>query len=335
MIEKIKRYEFHYFNCFKSIIVSYLSLKRVPIELIFYNAFESSDDLLTQIIIDNKRWSTYNSKCINTEQLQLLGYKINTIKCTDFNDAELHIKSILSSQKADFVILPGDNYYVPHLPNYRKNHAIGHTFMLYGIDSNKNEYSIIDEQRVNKNYFLYHYPRDIIRDIFDNVNIDGKYIGFIEKTDDLNLDRVLFQIEKLFSLSISDFYDSQSLYANLEVPADPDMLEKYVIIFALLQGSRQLFKRFLMNFSVPEELISSVDMSSQLSQKIKNLFILKKTTQREGINKQIVDSINKIKENESKLFDQLNVLVFRTDSYKNESSLISSTASDDKIFHWR
>lgn len=130
MFDVLPRVDTKYFNCWKSLIISYLKSQSAPVELLFFNSFERTSEIYSQIILNRKpRWDYVSASCSN-EHLKLLNTKLTHYPYNCFQEARETIINRLLSGKPIFITC--DMFYLPHKSNHYHQNYVRHLILVGG-----------------------------------------------------------------------------------------------------------------------------------------------------------------------------------------------------------
>ncbi|CAH0119653.1 MULTISPECIES: BtrH N-terminal domain-containing protein [unclassified Paenibacillus] len=286
-------------NCRKMQFISYLSAINAPVELLFYNAMEKTDELFQQIVCEGKSRYQYNSSLLGKEDLELVGIQEKAILCKDIKQAERSIKDMIDRGKVVFIWL--DQFYFAHRVYYLKNHFF-HSFII----------SAYKQEERETFYYLHDFDPDFTGFVDENAMAKAlEYSKYPIELVYLDYDPSALQfaqIQSLFQDRMDRNDDTFSLYEWIFAQVDEDMndetLTKIDHALAMVTGSRYLLSKYLTQVKSGQAVIAQAEYIANFAQLIKNVFI--KYTITRKINKEKLKKlILNLKMNEANLKNEL------------------------------
>lgn len=229
-----------YLNCSKMQLISYLNHLKVPVELFFYNALESSDKIFEDIVIKSKSRYQFESKLLNDKDLSALGIKSHCVTVDHLHSVEENILQILQKNNAVFLYL--DQFYFRHRIYFNKKHLF-HSFI---ISQNKlirnNTFFLLNDFDPNFNDYV---KSDLILEALSHseMPINIYYYEINSKTTSVN------KIKSMFFEMIYKYDDSYKFYAWMISILDKHITEEVFKsidhCLAIICGSRYLFSKYI------------------------------------------------------------------------------------------
>ncbi|BFH69719.1 MAG: hypothetical protein E6230_17190 [Paenibacillus dendritiformis] len=290
-----------YLSCRKMQSISYLSSIKVPIELIFYNAMESTDDIFEQVIVQGKSRHQYKSRLLSKEDLSLIGVKENVRSIQSLNEVQSVIVDLID--RGNVVFLPLDQFYFPHRGHYLKRHVF-HTFTISSYHkTSKNTYFYVHD-------FDPEFTGDVSGELITTSLEHWKapinlFYYDIERRN--NLQKNI--IEENFLKLIQKFNDSYHLYdwipSLIEENPDYKLLNSLDHALAVLAGSRNLFKNYLIAINYNEPIVVKLKEFCHCAELLKNVLLKYSITGR--VNKEKIEiSVQKLKAYDENIMFSIN-----------------------------
>lgn len=157
MLTMLPRVDARYLNCWKSLVVSYLKAKGYPVEWLFYNSYEPTDEMYRQLIVQQKpKWDFASAAC-SEEDLKQLGVSITHKRYGCFREAEEEVRMHIQSGHPLFVTC--DMFELQHKTNHYQQHHVRHLVLVTGYTDTASggSYRILDD---NSSGLGDYYPHD-------------------------------------------------------------------------------------------------------------------------------------------------------------------------------
>ncbi|MFF2154440.1 hypothetical protein ACFVVQ_03920 [Paenibacillus chitinolyticus] len=288
-----------YLKCSKMQLISYLSHIEVPVELLFYNALESSDEIFHNIVIECKSRYQYRSKILNDEDLAALGIKLHYENVDKLVDAEEIIIKMLDKFKA--VFLPLDQFYFPHRLFYNKEH-IFHSFIITNhiTQGNENFFFLTDFDPNFSDYV----KNSLVMQALTHLRFPVQFVSYEFKSEEISKN----EIYRKYSETFDKHKDSYELYSWIISVLENDMKEETLKSIdhslAILSGSRFLFSKYISLLKGHENLAHQLIKISKDAEVIKNLILKYRITNL--LKKQkIIELVQQLQYSEQKLLVNL------------------------------
>ncbi|MCD1258897.1 hypothetical protein B5M42_008615 [Paenibacillus athensensis] len=308
----LERVDIKYFGCYKTQLYHYIRHVGLPIDLLLYNVYESTDNILSHILHGKKPSWSYRTACLEEADLSLIGVRIENVSCSNYLDGLTVIQNEIDQGKV--VSMHCDAFFLPHRPwDFEKNHLF-HFILVTGYESFHTDIHrlyVMDD--MYPGFSHYAYETSVFKDAFEHGRKELRLFHW-DKQPPENLNTC---IQGKFSEFFSSFSDTLKFYdiAN-QVIKDKVFLEDSSLIYYLEQsvhiisGSRYLFAHFLKKLDEPRyaSVIAQLLACSGLLDKLKVMVLLIQNRKEQG--KQdidITDLCRKLFELEAGIQQQLRI----------------------------
>ncbi|UNK20684.1 hypothetical protein MNQ98_12005 [Paenibacillus sp. N3/727] len=257
-----------YLNCRTMQVISYLSSINAPIELLFYNAMESSDKIFDQIITQRKSRYQYKTNLLIPEDLELIGVRENFITVNNLSEIESVLVNLIAKEKVVFIWL--DQFYFSHRAFYLTKHNF-HSFIINSLEISENDryYHFIDlDPDINGKFKDEILIKSLEHSDFP-INID--YYDFDQSI--LHVNRIQRKYEEWIR-SYSDsyhFYDWLSSILGENI--NNHILNRVDHALAIIIGSRYLFSKYLEYINPNDIIVLKMKEIYQIAEIIKNILL--------------------------------------------------------------
>ncbi|WP_438432799.1 hypothetical protein [Gorillibacterium sp. sgz500922] len=266
-VEDIPRYEEDFFNCYMGHLLSYLRVRDVPVERVFYKCLEPIQRIYHSFVAHGRdRWH-YPSPFFD---LHLLGVETVTRRFPAFADAKPEILRLLGEKKA--VFFSGDGYYIPHRIETYRIRLQPHNFLLTGYEEGEAGPRWYVQDHARPDFFGW-YEENVLRDCYDLADYPfAKYIASYDIDSRLahRTDLRIFVDEARAYLDM--YLDDFTVYERIAAEAaghlaagHPEWLIPLERTLFFLASSRELFARFLQSVGSGEELLPMLAESRRLA----------------------------------------------------------------------
>lgn len=276
-VEKIYPYDAAFYdrkfmNCGQRQAIVLLEKKKVPVNLLFYNSFSSSDSILRQIIVEKKQKYAFASDFYSPKDLKTIGVWIETINADSFDrivpTLDEHIR------REGFALISGDVFYFPHCPEYKARHT-SHIAVLQGKDRD-DDWKVIDDNPASIlcEYIYYFHT---VRQFFEN-NVARK-AKFIHTSAEATREAAMREIERDFQAAMRNWRDSYLLYDEIDDvirnPFDSAEIKMRTLhdSFTLLSGSRSCFRKFLEEIGIEGAAVGKSQEFADIAFSLKSLAV--------------------------------------------------------------
>jgi hypothetical protein len=316
IVDKLDKYEQNYLNCNHSKIISSFLWRGIPCELLFYQAYESINEIYRQLFIEEKKRWHFRSTIMDEENLNVMGIKRVQSRRTDFSSLMELMKEKVNNK--DFLFINCDTFYLYHRKEEYQKHHESHYIILNGYGGPKDSpyLSILDDNSNSTGDFSAHiygflaikesYESDFYRkhDFYQECNYytfgspskDYKE-QFIEKSKNYirALDEDFSFYEKTIKL-LFEHCENQLYFSTL--------IDRLIDAFSIISGSRLLFQRYLVCIDQLTDIQSMLSQISNQAEIIKSILLKIKITNRSNI-ESLQARINDIQKIEKVTLDQL------------------------------
>ncbi|GAB6991929.1 hypothetical protein [Paenibacillus pini] len=275
-MSEIMTYISDLYDCRKIQLLLLFQEKNIPIELLFYNAYESTQSIYDHLFIQDKnRWS-YDSHSMNDEDIKLFNIQMEEQCIHNEEELDYLLQDLLN--KNQYIYLWVNLDYMPHWvlgKHYLVEGAL-HSVFLKQLQINGDQISYL----LQDNYppFCDYVDQSFIKDgIFKG---DPQYTHLVSVVSVANWNDQLVQasLEERFTIWRKGLVDHFQFYDHIlqfieEIPANPpSFYERLEHALTLVTGSRYVFARFLEYVGASEELVRCLDQCSQIAERMKNAF---------------------------------------------------------------
>lgn len=249
-------YEELYLECTQFHVVSHLRMIDYPVDLLYFRAFERTDNVYTEIMEQRNTRFEYNNN-VRFRDFPIINISVSSIPISRYSDARETIMNLLNKGKVIFI--RASEYYIPH----RKLYKVKHTNHSLILDSYKTtspnsiiEYTTIDN---TGQYLVEHkYCENTIQLAFDHCTTPN-YISYLDYGDKskINIEEIVLKTADYFN-SFKDNLTMFNLLPNLMREHSTDIsliieeLKNMGHLFSILSGSRYAFKQYLVQIQVKE-----------------------------------------------------------------------------------
>ncbi|EFM11611.1 hypothetical protein PaecuDRAFT_1217 [Paenibacillus curdlanolyticus YK9] len=313
-----------YLNCRRNQSLSYLHTKGIPIDLLFYGAYEQPKEIFQSIYEQGMNRNLYLDKVANADELELLDIKTHRIHALQFNAIEDELSEIF--KRNDVALLFGDGYRLPYKQNtYMTRHEL-HSIVLCGINPGTGHYYVRDDiydadvYRSGRDYITYECDAATISSFYDNEFDFGSHETLESKWDVIyyeshfNSDKPYLQsifyprFEQMLSHLSMDFElytEIPDLIANASIDQPLQQDDRLLQFITILIGSRKHFMQFLQRIdAISTETIALFDRITGYLESIRYSLIKKNMTGKLDLSK-LKNKCDLLKNDEESAFDTL------------------------------
>ncbi|GAA0383059.1 discoidin domain-containing protein [Paenibacillus motobuensis] len=253
---------FHsYMHCRESQVLRQIS-KKVPIELLFHDAYELTSRVYQEIIVNGENGWSYPWK-IKIENKEL-GIKLVDRTFENYQQARSYIIECLENDSEIYIWVK--NKWIPHMEFTNSDLEGEHSLTLTSYDEGK--FKVVDYP------FEQTYTEHIIQKGFDHISGDTKIVSRFTFEAGVHYQNAIDPIKQLFKESIlsirrdSSFYESVvRAYNELEFEI---WLNRSVQAFGVISLSRLLTSMFLKYTSYSDRNVEQMLKISKSTENIKN-----------------------------------------------------------------
>lgn len=279
MTQRLENHVKYFFNCKLSMAISYYKSKNLPVDIVFYNCYMSSDNIFRQAIAENKRiW-----QCdfpLKLSGLSFFGFQETVKTFDDFDELQNYLYKLSQEGKGAFIA--ADNYYLKH--RNTNTHSL-HTIAILDVTSQEGK-KIYVIQDFDPNYYG-EIDSGQLKAMIDNETLDRKQVSTFDFNYEVFKMNYLALAEK-FNVWVENYYDNFSFYEHFinsltEIETNNNILDCYDQAFSLLSGSRLVFNKFLNEIKYSGRLNDELLLASQLASNIKMMLLKLKVTGKTNI----------------------------------------------------
>jgi hypothetical protein len=161
-----------YLNCRRNQSLSYLHSKGVPIDLLFYGAYEHPRAVFQSLYDQGINRNLYLDKVANEKELDLLDIKTCRIHADNFKSVRNDLSEIIKSNDAAFLF--GDGYRLPYKQNTYLNRHELHSIVLCGLNPSNGHFYVTDDiydsdvYRSGREYVTYECDEETLSSFYDH-----------------------------------------------------------------------------------------------------------------------------------------------------------------------
>ncbi|WP_028545673.1 hypothetical protein [Paenibacillus taiwanensis] len=240
-----------YFNCWKYELSGYLNGRGLPVDYLFYNALESSDQVLAQIMHQKKNRWVYDTTCLrNEKQLHLIGVNLVRKRLDSFDQLAALVPKVIDHSSSILLLL--DSFYVPHKEHYETAHT-PHSYVItaYQYDDILQDtvYNLVDI--VIDDYGDFPYAASDLKQMYELSWPANRAVAYFEMGQDSYIQKE--QILDAYDRHLKQHSDSYALHDLVISGLDrfdgftdhKERLYHLDMAYTFLAGSRYLYARFL------------------------------------------------------------------------------------------
>jgi len=294
-----------FMNCYQRQAIVFLARNHIPTQFFFGNAAIKTDELFRQIIQNKKHKYEFESGFFSHADMNLLGIQCIEMAADSFDEIESEIEHQLSSDirsGENFVMLPGDVYYLPHCPEFKNTHLL---HMITVTKTDGNSWSIVDDDESSV-LCRYSYQRSYIKSFFENSTY--KNISYFDLREAFSIEQALPTLKRVFSERTKAHEDSYFLLDHVEDILNDPYCSKELSLrtlhdsFSLFSGSRTGLASFLgliepekkaMNKSLEiaklSFVIKSMIMKAQVTGRLNTVGFVERCQQLKTSDSQMID----------------------------------------------
>ncbi|WP_027084538.1 HAD-IIIC family phosphatase [Cohnella panacarvi] len=265
----LQRFDHKFLSCYKGQLISYLQSKGVPIELLLYNSFESTEEIVRQLFEVKivMKWAYSTSYLIEEEEFSDIGLQMIYKEFSRFQDIEDEFLALIRWGK--WLVVSVDHYYLPHSTEMNKrlkpDPNDGHTVIVTGYDPGTGQVTLLDDGHTN--YITYRYPLDTLRHANNQLYDEKKYLlyfDFIGKAPDKE------KLQRKYRQWIESFKDDAAFYGSLlshiiDNQNNMAELRRFIDALHIISGSRAIFAKYLQFIGYDSALIEQLQQCSSLA----------------------------------------------------------------------
>ncbi|RCX17341.1 hypothetical protein DFP94_10965 [Fontibacillus phaseoli] len=279
-IDLLPRYETKLFNCRASKIVSYLKFANLPVELLFYNSFESTENIFKQCVGEAKpRWC-YHTECMSYDDLKLLGVSVEYKRFRSFDNAVSEM--IACIDRGELVSFNSKMMFLAHRNSVQDEYHYIY-FSGHNLKEAKPYFTFLDDnESCLGDYKPYKLDVETFRKAFI---ISKKALGFF-KFFPYDPQQLLAETTRRYHNWLLHFEDPCTFYDQVTsmLTAPPENMdfvsisERFIDAFTVIAGSRFIFSVYLQYRNQNPEVQQTLQEASRLSENLKNLLLKYKLT---------------------------------------------------------
>lgn len=303
-IEKLPRYESKYFNCVRSQAFSYLRFRGLPMEVLLFNSYESTEKLFRQFVLEQRKKWEFQTDSMSKQFFPLLGIEMWEQWYDNFDEAEADILEILA--RGEIVIVASDLFYLPHRGSYYQNQHINHfVILIEAVQTDGGQiYRILDDNSsALGDYVRYEYDRELIAEAFNSAT--KNVIAFQYPKQPVPNSREIAWTQ--FTNWLTEFRDDLQFYdwicdtmkeASQNLAAKEMEIEHTVNALTTVAGSRAVFSDFCQFIELEPSISENLQESAKQAEIIKNMLVRGRITKKLDADL-LISRVQQLKERES------------------------------------
>ncbi len=266
-----------FLNCFQRHSLVMLAEREPQVHQLLYRCLVSTDDILQQIVREQRPKHSFESGLLDSEDLARIGMVREEVEFGTYSEARDLLLDVLARQ--GYAILVGDVFYWPHCPEYRTRHVV-HAIVLRGYDPQAAQWSIIDENPASL-LCEYTYSEDVIAAGFDNNEL-RRIRYFTAKPFDA--EEAGHATRRAFARLVERYEDSLTLLTGVgDLLASPWIAPERAIAslhdaFTLYQGSRVGLSEYVRRWTPDPEVEAVLTRIVKQAEEVQNHMLLGKVT---------------------------------------------------------
>lgn len=276
IMSELMTYVPYFYECRKIQLLLLFQEQNLPVELLFYNTYESTQLFYDHLFLQNQNRWTYDGCSITREDIKLLNIHMEEHYVQTEEELDLLLQERLG--KNQFVYIWVNLDYLPHWVfgrNYLIEGSLHSVFLKnFRIIEDKTLYLMQD----NFPQYCDYVDSSVIRNAIFKGDPEWTRLVTIVRLDPWDDREMQEALRQRFAAWHQNLVDDFHIYDHIlqlihQDPADPrSFYEKLEHALSLISGSRYLFSRFLEYVKVSEELVHRLDQCSQIAERMKNAF---------------------------------------------------------------
>ncbi|MCT9008485.1 hypothetical protein [Streptomyces rhizosphaerihabitans] len=266
-----------FLNCYQRQSLVMLAEREPQVHQLFHRCLISTDDILQQIIREQRPKYSFESGFFDRDDLERIGIVREEVEFETYADARSLLLDVVSQE--GYAILVGDVFYWPHCPEYTTKHLV-HTILLKGYDPKTAEWSLLDDNPASL-LCAYTYPEELIAAGFDNGEL-RRVRYFTTKPFDAQEAGV--ETRHAFSRLLERYQDSYTLLSDVgELISCPWIAPERAVAalhdaFSVYQGTRAGLGEYIRRTCVAPDVEAVVDRIVRQAEGVMNQLLLGKVT---------------------------------------------------------
>lgn len=230
-----------FLNCYQRQSLVMLAPKVPALPDLFGACLVSTDDIVEQVVRRQRPKYDFESAFFGQDDLRRVGLVQHEVPFDDFASARNAVLDAIRDQ--GFALVVVDVYYLPHCPEYRKQHVV-HTIVLTGYDADTGHWTVVDDNPASV-LCVYAYADDVVTAAYDN-GVLRRVRTFTTTGDGAAPDSLGVFFER-----VEHHVDSRALFGRVDEIAQNPWIAPDVVIrvlhdaFSLYQGSRVCLSAYL------------------------------------------------------------------------------------------
>lgn len=266
-----------FLDCYQRQSMVMLAERNPHVTLLLHRALVSTDDILDQAVLRQIPKYDFASRLFDPDDLRAIGLVREDIPVESYAESrDLILKTVATH---GYVILMIDVFYLPHTPEYRKQHVV-HSITLREFDERSGEWSLIDDNPASV-LCWYRYPEEVVAASLDNNT--RRRVRFYS-TVDADEDAAHEHARDAFAASVREFQDSHRLLADIVDVVGCQWVAPEKLIgflhdaFSLHMGSRICLRAYVEKSLGAGHATTVFDTIAAHGAEIQNMLLLAKVT---------------------------------------------------------
>ena len=266
-----------FLDCYQRQSMVMLAERNPDTTLLLHRALISTDDVLDQAVRRQIPKYDFASRLFDPDDLRSIGLAREDIPVESYAESRDLILETVAAH--GYVIIMIDVFYLPHTPEYRKQHVV-HSITLREFDERTKEWSLIDDNPASV-LCWYRYPEEIVAASLDNNT--RRRVRFYSNLEPAGRD-ALQHARAAFAATVRDFHDSHRLLADVvDIVGCPWVAPEKIIgflhdAFSLYLGSRICLREFVQRTVGEGPAVTALETIAAHGTDIQNMLLLGKVT---------------------------------------------------------
>lgn len=266
-----------FLDCYQRQSMVMLAERNPDVTMLLHRALISTDDILDQAIRRQIPKYDFASRLFDPDDLRSIGLIREDIPVESYAASRDLILETVATH--GYVIIMIDVFYLPHTPEYRKQHVV-HSITLREFDERTKEWSLIDDNPASV-LCWYRYPEEIVAASLDNnTRRRVRFYSTVEAAEGA----AQAHARDAFAASVREFRDSHRLLADVvDIVGCPWIAPEKVIgflhdAFSLHLGSRICLREFVQRTVGDGPAVTALETIAAHGADIQNMLLLGKVT---------------------------------------------------------
>ncbi|OAB44894.1 hypothetical protein [Paenibacillus antarcticus] len=275
-MSKLMTYVPYFYECRKTQLILLLHEQNLPVELLFYNSYESTQLFYNHLFVHNKsRWD-YDGYSMTPESIMLLNIPLKEHYIDTEDELDLLLQENLKQKQ--FVYIWANLDYLPNWIYGKDYYINGSLHSVFLKDRQVTDDTTLYLLQDNYQDYCDYVDSSIIKNAIFKGNLEWTRIVTTVDLTGWDFKESQEAFEHRFMTWRQGLVDDFHLYDHIQImidqePTDPHAFyEKLEHTLGLISGSRYLFSRFLEFINVSEDMVRRLDECSEIAERMKNAF---------------------------------------------------------------